>query len=910
MRIIKPLKLGILHKSWSEDSKNWLCVTTLAFFDLKNPEKLLPEMPQWGKITGALGKGVPFDMAMQKIRGEVLVSGNAYPNERSPTSEMGVGLEIGPINKRLKIYGDRYWKRGWWPLHKITPPEKFSKMPLSYKKAYGGNGFDRNPEGKGYESFLQSLRYKGEKQIPMPNIENPSELMSSIRQRPEPAGLGPLSLSWPQRLKKSGTYDKSWVENGYPHYARDMDWEIFNSATPDQRIDGFFNGTESFALTGLHSEDPKLKGHLPGIQPRSFIKFKEPEGICLHELRLNLDTVWFFPDKNLGVLFYRGKIKIQDSDAQDVDSIMLAYENMVDEPRDIDYYLDAFEKRTNKKTALAHMFNESLLSPVKTAVQLEAEAQEKQKAINHELEIQKETAKVHAKSFFEKSGMEMPPDFEIPEPEPNSIGVVPPEALERFDVDLTEIIENSDKLIEKTKKEAAEKTEEAKKKQQDFLKKLEEQGLLPDEREKIERQKLVVTEKSKRRGIASSVKDVQSGGVENRAEQDDSGAEPNLKLQQFLSNLGVSTDEIQEDNLPDTSDEQLEQAEKSITQARRLAPEPAYPEEPLFPEVAVYLGEVVMGFVMNEESLAGRDLAGADLSGRDFRGMNLKGIMLEQSNLSRAQFDECDLSEAILTGANLTNTSFNNANLQQANLSKTKGEGAIFKNANLSEAVLMNADLPGSDFANTQLIKVNALKANFKESNWQKATLKECIFLEVILNDSDCTGITIEKTIFIKAVLNQAKFRDARFKKVMLIGVDGDNADFQNAILEKVFGGGGAHFMGANFTYAKGPCSGWRTANLSEANFTHAQFDSADFGEANLCNAIMNYGSFKNSIFVKTNLQKAKMKHVNLFKGLLKKTNFKEADLSGANLYAALMLEADFEDTRLDNVLLLKKPIL
>ena len=88
----------------------------------------------WKAVGPELGDQA-LDPCMPKLRGEVGVSGRAYPAQ-PPKPSAVVRLTLGAIDKTLYVVGDRAWNRG-----APTDPAPFDEMPLTYARAYGGDGY-------------------------------------------------------------------------------------------------------------------------------------------------------------------------------------------------------------------------------------------------------------------------------------------------------------------------------------------------------------------------------------------------------------------------------------------------------------------------------------------------------------------------------------------------------------------------------------------------------------------------------------------------------------------------------------------------------------------------------------------------------------------------------------------------
>src|SRR5262249_51799236 len=196
-------------------------------------------------------------------RGEVLLTGYAFPPGGKPAPVTAARLAVGPVDKTIWVVGDRFWK--------ATGPSEavpYEKMPLGYDRAFGGQGYAQNPTGKGYAPVKTE---SGDTVHPLPNIEIANKLITSPRERPLPTGFGPIDPSWPQRIKKTGTYDRKWLENRYPELAEDLDPTYYNLAPEDQQIDGYWQGGERFVLENLHPEKPQIEGVVPSFRARAFV---------------------------------------------------------------------------------------------------------------------------------------------------------------------------------------------------------------------------------------------------------------------------------------------------------------------------------------------------------------------------------------------------------------------------------------------------------------------------------------------------------------------------------------------------------------------------------------------------------------------------------------------------------------
>ncbi|WP_437903981.1 DUF2169 domain-containing protein [Sorangium sp. So ce327] len=324
MKIVKPMRLGLVPRVFMHQRTPHLVVTTFVGFSYDRPARLLYEPTVWKMAMEELGEDGLLDEFNPKTRGELLVTGRCYPPGRIARPASSVRVQLGPINKSLYVIGDRTWG-----MLGMSDPAPFTEMPVTWRNAFGGKDFAKNPLGKGH----------GDKNAALPNIESPKHLIHARSDCPMPAGLDGYDLTWPQRFSKIGTYDATWRDECFPGFARDLDPTLFNMAPEDQQIDGVFRGDETFVVENMHPDKPRIEGALPGVASRCFVVLKTSDGVEIHEPAMKLDTVRLFPHRERGVVLFRGGIEISEDDADDVVAVLVACEAM-GAPRPVAYYHD------------------------------------------------------------------------------------------------------------------------------------------------------------------------------------------------------------------------------------------------------------------------------------------------------------------------------------------------------------------------------------------------------------------------------------------------------------------------------------------------------------------------------------------------------------------------------------------
>ena len=349
MKIIKSPEHGLIYKSFGLKDRIHLSLGVMVYFDLNGPE-VLSEQDMWTDLAPILPPGLILDTGMPKARGEVLVQGSCHAPRGRQIQGAAVSLRAGGLHKRLLVFGDRYWKRGV-----ITKPLSFSEMPLTWDKAFGGRNYERNPLGKGAEKIMTP---SGEVVHPLPNIEDPDNMVLDASMRPDPAGVGPIDITWPQRRKKEGTYDKKWQMETSPDLPADTLETLLNAAPENQWLKGFFKPGDILGLENMHPDFSNIASSLPKLRLRFFLtqrtslKRTEDEKLVFKEIENKIDTVWLFPSILRGVAIFRGVTEILDDEYADVIRIYTVTENFEDQPKTLEYYEEEEKKLLDRSVPL------------------------------------------------------------------------------------------------------------------------------------------------------------------------------------------------------------------------------------------------------------------------------------------------------------------------------------------------------------------------------------------------------------------------------------------------------------------------------------------------------------------------------------------------------------------------------
>ena len=210
------------------------------------------------------------EIAPIKLATDVAVIAEAHAPGGRPASLVDVGVSVGPLVKHARVFGERCWLPQGLGEYRLSAPQPFVVMPICYERAFGGTYEQpdgaiiqepRNPLGRG---LFGPLAERGE--VFAPNIEDPRQPISSVRDRPAPVGFGFTSPNWQPRAALAGTYGPEWEKTRKPLLPRDFRREFYSGASPGLIAPGYLRGDELVAAFNL-SPEGHLDFALPGVPP-------------------------------------------------------------------------------------------------------------------------------------------------------------------------------------------------------------------------------------------------------------------------------------------------------------------------------------------------------------------------------------------------------------------------------------------------------------------------------------------------------------------------------------------------------------------------------------------------------------------------------------------------------------------
>lgn len=247
------------------------------------------------------------DYHLSKPGTDVLIIGDCLAPEGKPTRSCDVEVRVGPLTKTLRIFGDRIWDS-----EAISTPRTFERMPLIYEHAFGGSVYEEsgavldsyspNPVGLGFASTRTAAQMSGER---LPNVEDPAELIQSWRDRPAPAGLGPIAPFWPARSRYAGTYDDHWQSTRAPYLPMDFDSRFFHCASSGLSTAEPLQGGEPVWVSNMTAAG-SWRFSLPSVALVGYVDWRKQT----YAVGLALETVVLRPNQARVTMTWRGALTV------------------------------------------------------------------------------------------------------------------------------------------------------------------------------------------------------------------------------------------------------------------------------------------------------------------------------------------------------------------------------------------------------------------------------------------------------------------------------------------------------------------------------------------------------------------------------------------------------------------------
>ncbi len=215
--------------------------------DAQEPLLTAPETDDAGLLLADVDQFLP------KAATDILMDAMSRPPEDwKRASAYPVAASVGDWHKALTVRPAADWR---WMKGAQVREDSAPAIPLSYAYGFGGTitdadgneeRFEANPAGAGF-----APRAGRKDVVPAPRLFHKGERWKGPKDRPRPAGFGPIARHWLDRAKLAGTFDTDWMQTRAPLLPKDHDPAFRHAAPVDQRYPGHLQGGEEVRLVGV-----------------------------------------------------------------------------------------------------------------------------------------------------------------------------------------------------------------------------------------------------------------------------------------------------------------------------------------------------------------------------------------------------------------------------------------------------------------------------------------------------------------------------------------------------------------------------------------------------------------------------------------------------------------------------------
>lgn len=658
-------------------------------------------------------------------------------------------------------------------------------------------------------------------------------LMVSVRDEPEPVELGPLDMTWPQRFSRIGKqYDAEWLQHGFPGFAPDMDWRLFNAASEDQwwsESDRLPSGAE-WRIWNMHPEQPIQQGRLPPWQARCFVHHQCAQQPQFTEVPLRATTLWFFPHLEQMLLIWHGSIRIAEDDGADILQIMPALEKIGGE-RSLEHYRQVLEQRLDKEKGALYAFREKDLLPEDIiGPWLDTEPPVQDSPVwanlrNRELDLRQQ----HCARLAELGQEQAPVLSDITLPELDALPA--------------------------------------------FIEQLEQQaGYL---REQAERHR----EHCQRDNLLSAALP--------------SGPEALYQMQALLHHPDAAIGDKQRAEAVASLHQIYLMSVQAQPAAQRIEGEMVSVLRNRALTTMARNGDFsrldFTGADLSRLDLRGANFSRALLESVDFSHSQLDGVNFSEAVLARAEFNQASLCHAVFDHASLAfahcrHSDFSGAHFLSTVWHETVLENCCFDGASLSEMVVHNAAIWQSRFQQAALDNILFLGLTLTEPDFSAASLTKVSFVQCNLDKADFAEALLTGCSWVGSRAAFSNFHRARLLSCAMTAESQlSGADFTLATLTD-----------CNLRQLQLDHACFHQAKLVNSDLSEANCQQADMSRSNLAGSLFIRTNFQDATLVNSNLIGAVLQKSQLAGANLCWANLFRADLSQALLNDATQLTDAF----------------
>ncbi|UEP23067.1 pentapeptide repeat-containing protein [Burkholderia ambifaria] len=289
MRHIKPQAALVATTNTQIGVQPMIGISVGIGFRLNQPSIIVHEAAVWEALKAAAPSLPLYEAALPKRRAEWLLAGHSvHPvgaSARSRDIDWTAWVELDGVRKIVSCatqLGDEQAQRD------------YARIAVDHRHAAAG-GARENPFGVAFGTPpLQQLRSFGVGPAPL-------------------AAMGAINHDWPERAQwmptRPGTVDAMAQDGTHMGWPADVDLRFFQQAAPDQWARGeCWTPGARFELNGFGPKGEGFAGELPRLAPVALVT---RNGLpAIEQLSFKQQTVWFLPDRGIGVLWWNGAVEL------------------------------------------------------------------------------------------------------------------------------------------------------------------------------------------------------------------------------------------------------------------------------------------------------------------------------------------------------------------------------------------------------------------------------------------------------------------------------------------------------------------------------------------------------------------------------------------------------------------------
>lgn len=835
-------------------------VVTVGFLIDSNSGRALPATESW-KWIGSNFVDEAFDRGLKKSVGTFAVLGHAFALSEQQSEGMAVRVQLGSCEKTLHVFPPRTWRQGFtgWTADTVG---RLNSVAIDFEQAFGGIGDASNPNGKGYYVDLE----RGEGGA-LPQVEHPAFPLLSPIDRPPLASFLPMSPQCKERTVFIGTLDEHWQTHHAPWLPADTDLRWFNEVAEDQCQAHYWQGDESWSVTGMHSRKAQITGALPGLRPRLFIELTSSP-LDIAEVALDLDTVWLFPNDEYQLLLYRAEVAVTEVDGEDIAAIGVACETRTDPVLSATQWIDRLWPR-----ALAEpvRMESTPVPPVDTDSALRTLQADADRIYNEILKIHQTTIEM-AKKLTARVGQTFDP-LKYPPPErPDFVALVKlgstaptarfdPAALE---ADIRASITNAEARANQYAEQIAKRLNRNGQSLNAHLA----AAKASNPHAKLDAASMVAR---------LPVSDAQKADYQARIEE------------------AVATAKSVDTKITNAVAAMMEQIAAGSAQLL----EPALLASPTVWTRELIEAAYASAQPLKKQHFIGLDLSGIDLSRAELAGTHFETCQLLLANLSGAQLQSCLFTDSDLSGVDLHDTQLHTAVFQRCRLDDGRFAGARLEALYATGCSLLRAQLAQAYLPQAQFVDCVLSQSDLSGAELTGASFQDCSLDAVQAVDAHMSRSRFHACTLTQMQLSGTDLHGASWSQVIGSGVNAKAANLQNFRLDQ-----NCQLPGICLDQADMSCAGLNRSQLRGASLRETCLHKALINCCDLRDSDGHHLDAREANFTGSDLSECRWPGANLMEARLRKVDLDKADLSGSNLFGAVTEAVKGQDVQLARALL------